>query len=48
MIDQTIIVKQFLKELNQVGISTSQVERELPIASGYLYKVKMGHKTLGK
>ena len=48
MIDQTIIVKQFLKELNQVGISTFKVESELPISHGYLYKVTMGHKTLGE
>jgi hypothetical protein len=48
MIDQTIVEKQLLKELNNVGIPTSQVEREIPIASGYLYKVKIGDKTLGE
>lgn len=46
MIDQTILVEKILKELNFAGIATSTVERELPISSGYLYKAKMGIKTL--
>lgn len=48
MIDQTILVSKILKDLNFSGIATSTIEKELPIASGYLYKVKMGIKTLGE
>ncbi len=48
MIDQTIVVKQLLRELNNVSIPTSRVERELPISSGYLYKVTIGKKTLSE
>jgi hypothetical protein len=48
MIDQTIIVTQILKELNNVSIPTSTVEKDLSIAPGYLWKVKKGKKTLGE
>lgn len=47
MIDQTLEVTKLLNGLNSVGITTSKVEKEMPIASGYLYKVKIGDKTLG-
>lgn len=46
MIDQSKQVTQILKELKNVGIPTSQIEDELPIAKGYLWKVKSGLKFL--
>lgn len=48
MIDQTIVVTKILNELNKADFSTATVEREIGIASGYLWKVKKGKKTLGE
>lgn len=48
MIDQTLIVTQMLKELNYSSIPTSTIEKEIGIASGYLWKVKKGRKHLGE
>lgn len=48
MIDQTIEITRMLKELNNIGFPTSTVETELRFSSGYLWKVKKGHKTLGE
>ncbi len=45
-IDQSKRVTEILKALKNVGIATSQVEDELPIAKGYLWKVKSGLKFL--
>ncbi len=44
MIDQQLEVGKILTELKNVGFPTSKVEKELPISSGYLYKVKRGTK----
>lgn len=47
-IDQPLLVDKILKELKDVRIPASTVEKELGIAAGYLWKVKDGRKRLSE